>query len=190
LNTTEYISSLTQISLTDLLSLEREKVLKILRTFEYNKNADLENFIQNPFQSLRFEENHTTRTYLFLDDNLKIIAYYTIALKVLDTRRISSKGLIKKLDGIDKNRENIPCYLIAQLGKHSECKHKIGQYLLDSAVQTIKESKGLIGGRFILLDSVNEKEVIKFYTHKDNGFVELIEPKLNDKNVTLYYPLF
>jgi len=189
-NSSEFISSLTKISLTDLLGFEREKILKILTTFECKKNFDLENFIKNPSQSLRFEENHTTRTYLFLDNNLNLIAYYTIALKVLDTSKISSKGLIKKLDGIDKNRENIPCYLIAQLGKHSNCEYKIGQYLLDSAIQTIKKSKELIGGRFILLDSVNEKDVIKFYTSKENGFTELIEPKINDKNVTLYYPLF
>ena len=190
MNTSEYISSLTKISLKDFLGLEREKVLKILKTFECKKNLDLENFIKNPSQSLRFEENHTTRTYLFIGNELNLNAYYTIALKVLDTSKISSKALIKKLDGIDKNRENIPCYLIAQLGKHSNCKHKIGQYLLDSAVQTIKDSKELIGRRFILLDSVNKEEVIGFYTHKDNGFIELIEPKPNDKNVTLYYPLF
>ena len=190
MNTTEYISSLTKISLQDLLGFGREKVLNILTTFNCNKNEDLEKFIKDPSKSVCFEENHTTRTYLFLDDDLNLIAYYTITLKVLDTSRISSKSLIKRLDGIDKTRKNIPCYLIAQLGKNTNCKHKIGQYLLDSAVQTIKESKELVGGRFILLDSVNEKEVIEFYTHEDNGFVELIEPKSDDKNVTLYYPLF
>lgn len=187
----QYLSSLSVFPLKKLLAdIGEEKTLKILQTFQCKKNLDLESFITNPHQAIRFEKNKTTSTYLYIDNNLTLIAYYTISLKVLDTSRLSSKSLIKKLDGIDKNRETIPCYLIAQLGKNTNCQHKIGQYLLDSAIQTIKELAEIVGGRFILLDSINEKKVIDFYTSLDNGFTILIEPKPHDKNITLYYPLF
>lgn len=167
----QFISSLTLVPLKDLLSVKEEKLFDILKTFEC-------------------EKNQTTRTYLFLDENINLIAYFTIALKVLDTSRIFSKSLVKKLDGIDKNRQTIPCYLIAQLGKHSNCEYKIGQFLLDYAIETIKKSVEITGGRFILLDSVNEQEVIDFYTSDENGFTILIDPKPEDKNITLFYPLY
>lgn len=190
MTTEQFISSLTLVPLRDLLAIEERKLLDILETFKCEKNKDLEEFITNPSQALRFEKNQTTRTYLFLDENINLIAYFTIALKVLDTSRIFSKSLVKKLDGIDKNRQTIPCYLIAQLGKHSNCEHKIGQFLLDYAIETIKKSVEITGGRFILLDSVNEKKVIDFYTSYENGFTILIDPKQEDKNITLFYPLY
>lgn len=190
MTTEQFISSLTLVPLKDLLSVEEEKLFDILKTFECEKNKDLEDFIRNPSQALRFEKNQTTRTYLFLDENINLIAYFTIALKVLDTSRIFSKSLVKKLDGIDKNRQTIPCYLIAQLGKHSNCEYKIGQFLLDYAIETIKKSVEITGGRFILLDSVNEKEVVDFYTSSENGFTILIDANPEDKNITLFYPLY
>ena len=48
----------------------------------------------------------------------------------------------------------------------------------------------ILGGRFIILDSVNKKEVIDFYTNKQNNFKPIKEYNNEDNNVTMFYPLF
>ena len=126
---------------------------------------------------------------MYFNQNLEIIAYFTLSLKILNTNGIS-KTLIQKLDGVRKDRENIPCYLIGQLGKNSNCTYKIGQYLLDRAIQEIEKVNIILGGRFIILDSVNKKEVIDFYTNKQNNFKPIKEYNNEDNNVTTFYPLF
>lgn len=193
MNDEKYYNSLDFISLGVLADELKDdfKLHTILSTFKCDKNIDLQDFLTSPDKAILLEKKHITRTYLyleFIENEINVTAYFTVTIKVLETNYLS-KSLIKKLDGIDKNRENIPCYLIAQLGKNSSCTYKIGQSILDDAIDTIKESNKLVGGRFIILDAINVKKVINFYTEEPNSFI-LLDKQVKDKeNLKMYYPL-
>jgi len=182
-----YYKELDFYSLNKLLDLKGEEVIQsILNTFSCTKNKDLEDFLHK--NAIDLEKRKVSRTYLYFNQSLEVMAYFTLSLKVLSTNGIS-KTLIQKLDGVSKERDNIPCYLIGQLGKNSNCEYKIGQYILDRAIQEIEKVNIVLGGRFIILDSVNKKEVISFYTNKPNSFKPIKQYKEEDSNVTMFYPL-
>ena len=187
----EYYNSLTFVALTELLKQHsQEKIEKLLSTFECTQNPDLEEFLTTPSKAIQSEKRAITRTYLYLElqnNTLIVVAYFTIAIKILYSEGLS-KSMIKKLDGIDKNREAMPSYLIAQLGKSNICRYKIGLHILDNAIEKIRESHQVIGGRFIILDSVNVQKVIAFYQSEPNSFI-LLDKNTLEPNVKMYYPL-
>jgi len=188
----EYYDNLDFYSLSTLIKeLGIEKTQNILNTFKCNRNEDLQDFLHNPNKAIKLENQNITRTYLYFetkDTIVTTVAYFTISLKVLSTEGLS-KTLVKKLDGIDKHRDSIPCYLIAQLGKHSSLIEKIGKYLLDDAIETIKDANHVVGGRFIILDAVNKKKIIEFYQKEPNSFISLKSINTDDENIQMYYPL-
>lgn len=188
----EYYYKLDFYSLSSLIQeLGTEKAQNILNTFKCNKNEDLQDFLHNSNKAIKLENQNITRTYLYFetkDTIVTTVAYFTISLKVLSTEGLS-KTLVKKLDGVDKHRDSIPCYLIVQLGKHSDLKEKIGKYLLDDAIETIKDANNVVGGRFIILDAINEKKVIEFYQKEPNSFISLKSSNTDTENIKMYYPL-
>ena len=187
----EYYNSLTFVSLNELLKQHsQEKIERLLSTFKCSQNPDLETFLTTPIKAIQSENRAIARTYLYLElqnNTLIVVAYFTIAIKILYSEGLS-KSVIKKLDGVDKDRKAMPSYLIAQLGKSNDCKYKIGLYVLDNAIEKIRESQQVIGGRFIILDSVNIQKVIEFYQSEPNSFI-LLDKNTKEPNVKMYYPL-
>ena len=155
------------------------QVKKLLKTFSCTRNKDLEDFLHN--KALTFEKHLRSRTYLYINNETKeVAAYFTIAISMLYTDNISTKT-IKLLDGYKDNITTIPCFLIGQLGKSDKYeKFKIGEYILEDSVDVIDKAHNTLGGRFILLDAVNDDRLIKFY--KNNLFFPIEE---NDKNESI-----
>lgn len=82
----------------------------------------------------------------------------------------------------------IPCYLIGQLAVNDKYRDKkIGKFLLDDALQITNDTQMSFGGRFVLIDSVNNDKVINFY--RENSFVE-IENDKNLKSIKMIKPYF
>jgi len=78
-----YFNSLIQISLNELISkYGDDNTLVLLKSFTCTKNSDLERFLIDPKKAISFNKRGLAKTYLFMDDNLNIIAYYSISLKV------------------------------------------------------------------------------------------------------------
>ena len=146
----------------------------------------MQNFLNDPTKAISFEKREIAKTYLYLSNEGEVVAYFTVSLNVLSTHGIS-KSTIKKLDGIDKNREEIACFLIAQLGKSNSCSFKIGRHILNDAIETVKDAKTIIGGRFIILDAINHNRVVEFYA--DNSFVLVDKNMEKRESVRMYYPL-
>jgi len=188
---TQYHNSLSLVALSELLEQHpKEKITKLLATFQCTKNPDLEEFLTNPTKAIQSEQRAITRTYLYLEvqnNTLMVVAYFTIAIRILYSEGLS-KSVVKKLDGVDKNREAMPSYLIAQLGKSNSCDYKIGLNILDDAINTIKEAYQIVGGRFIILDAVNIPKVIEFYQSEPNAFI-LLDKNNQKPNARMYYPL-
>jgi hypothetical protein len=164
------------------------EIQELLSSFSCDKNKDLEDFLLNENKAISFEKRQITKTYLFVDTNInKVVAYYTLSLNIFSTSNLS-KSLIKKLDGIDKNRDNIASYLIAQLGKSSKCNNKIGKYILIDAIDTIKQAVNIVGGRFLIIDAINNKKMIDFYT-KESNFIAIDNINKKTENIRMYYPI-
>lgn len=164
----------------------KRKTKQLLETFSCSKNLDLQDFLHN--KALTFEQHLRSRTYLYFDNQTKeIIAYYTIAISVFFTDGMS-KEVIKLLDGYKDDIKTIPCFLIGQLGKSDKYESfKIGEYMLSDALEIIDKSHQELGGRFILIDSVNNPKVLSFY--KENSFVAL-ENDENSESIKMIKPYF
>lgn len=160
------------------------KLKEFLQTFPCSLNSDLEDFLHN--KAVTFEKHLRSRTYIYIDNHTKkVAAYFTIAISTLHTEGIS-KEVIKILDGYQDNTTSIPCFLIGQLGKSDEYQYKkIGEFILEDAIDIIDNIHSAVGGRFILLDAINIPEVISFYknslffpieTSDDAPSIKMIRP--------------
>ena len=162
------------------------KVKKLLETFSCTRNTDLQDFLYN--RAATFEKNLRSRTYLYIDNDMQeIAAYFTITISTLHTDGISPE-VIELLDGYKDDIASIPCFLIGQLGKSDKFEpYKIGEYILDDAIEIIDQSQNALGGRFILLDAINKEQVIKFY--ETNAFFP-IENDPDSESIKMIKPYF
>jgi len=99
------------------------------------------------------------------------------------------KRLIKNLFKIGdlNNTKDIPCFLIGQLAKSDKfLNKKLGRNIMDLAIEKIETAQKIVGGRFILLDAVNNEKVIKFY--EEFGFFKIEHStKENIKMIKPFY---
>lgn len=103
-----------------------------------------------------------------VDNNIKILAYFSLSIKNIKLSPELSKSLIKRLDGINKAATNITCYLIGQLAKNDKYKSEIeGKEVLQYALNIIKTCQGLIGMRVILIECEDKKRLREFYETND-----------------------
>ncbi len=163
-----------------------KKVKRLLETFRCTRNADLQDFLHN--KAVTFEKNLRSCSYLYINNaTQEVVAYFTITISTLYTDGISP-DVIELLDGYKDNIASIPCFLIGQLGKSDKFgSYKIGEYILDDAIEIIDQSQNTLGGRFILLDAINKAQVIKFY--KTNAFFP-IENDPDSESIKMIKPYF
>lgn len=183
----EFDKSYSLYQLSELIEQlpSNRKVKELLQTFKCSRNSDLESFLHN--KAITFEKHLRSRTYLYIDNETKkVSAYFTIAVSTLYTDGISP-DVIKMLDGYQNNTKSIPCFLIGQLGKADDCSCS-GEFLLEDTIETIDELHYAIGGRFILLDSINVEEVIKFY--KRSLFFPIEEVEEGQESIKMIRPYF
>ncbi|KIM11386.1 MAG: hypothetical protein KU37_07110 [Sulfuricurvum sp. PC08-66] len=184
----DFDNSFSLFPLSEILQIHssKTKVKKLLETFICTKNSDLENFLHN--QAMTFERNLRSRTYLYVENETKkVVAYFTIALNILHTDKISSE-VIFLLDGYKNDSKTIPCFLIGQVGKSDLYeKVKIGEYILADAVEIINSAQQALGGRFILLDAINQSKVVAFY--QQNAFFP-IEKEEGQESIKMIKPYF
>ncbi|XRO77554.1 hypothetical protein ACO3VM_03230 [Methanocaldococcus sp. 10A] len=141
-----------------------EKVKTLLNSFSCSKNWDVERFLKNT--AILFEKLNKSRTYLiFKKGTTDILAYFTITISILKIvdEDISNKTL-KKLDGISKEKIEFPVYLIGQLGKNDKFWNETsGKFILETAISYIYDANEIVGGRVILIETLNIEKLIKFY---------------------------
>ncbi len=185
---TQFDESFSLFPLYEILqsSTSNRKVKKLLETFSFARNRDLQDFLHD--KAITFETNLRSRTYLYIDNAAqKVAAYFTISISTLHTNNISPT-VIELLDGYKNDATSIPCFLIGQLGKSDTYEpQKIGKYILNDAIEIIDQSQQSMGGRFILLDAINKEEVIRFY--EANAFFP-IEKGTDLESIKMIKPYF
>jgi hypothetical protein len=140
---------------------------------------DVENFLKN--SAILFEKLNKSRTYLiFKKGTTDILAYFTLTISILKIvdEHISKKTL-KKLDGISKEKKEFPVYLIGQLGKNDKFWNVIdGKSILKKAISLVCKANSIVGGRVVLVETLNNEKLIKFY--EENGF-KILQKRIDEK---------
>ena len=182
----EFARLYSRYKLADFLATHStSQVKKILNTFSCARNADVEDFLHN--KAITFEKYLRSRTYIYIHNKSKRIeAHFSIGITYLLTKDID-RDMIKFLDGYTDESVAIPCYLVGQLGKSDECKAKIGNFLLDETITIIDNAQNTLSGRFVLVDSLNDISIIKFYER--NLFLPLERSNFT-KSIKMIKPYF
>ncbi len=175
-------------------------VQKAFSSFSCTRNQDVENFLKE--NSIRFEKSDITRTYLIIDqdrfeDNktINIVAYFSLALKILIIPELLSNRKTKKIDGFSKDAKEAIVYLIGQLGKNDNYSDDIsGSEILNRAINIITDIQNSIGGRVVLVECEDNKNLIDFYNkndfeilpeYRENEIVVSIKEMLPEKQETI-----
>jgi hypothetical protein len=150
-------------------------------------NPDVESFLLNKGKGIRFEKSSISRTYLILDDNGDLLAYFSISFKEITINTESLSGTaIKKLNGMSKTADTLKVYLIGQIGKNSLIQPnpiKLDM-ILSEIYNVIAQAQALIGGRVVILECEDQPKLITLY--EKHGF-KLIETNSgNDELRTMY----
>lgn len=76
------------------------------------------------------------------------------------------------MDGLSKNKSELPSYLIGQIGKNDKYSKLIcGDEIINYAMDVINQVYELVGGRFVLIECNDHNKLISFYQR--NGFERL-----------------
>lgn len=153
-------------------SKEAEKVAKrYLEDFKCERNKDVENFLHN--LSIRYERENKARTYLITDEDLEIVAYFSIGIKPIlidEKKHVLSKQQKKdmKLEVIEKEEKNhqvISTFLIGQIARNDKFdKSTIGlEEILGQVFEKVNEVVKIIGGKIVLIEVDNNPILVKYY---------------------------
>lgn len=149
--------------------------------FHCQRNSDVEKFLHN--KAIRFEQADAARTFLIIDDDFRILAYFSLSFKTVEFLNISN-SLRKRLTGGMGENEAVKVFLIGQLAKNDIADNPIGlSDILNEAFYKIQQAMQLISGRVVILECENHPKLISLY--ETQGF-KLIETKDNEMLKTLF----
>lgn len=187
------MKSYVVISLGEILKYyDESKITDAFKKFSCQREHDLENFLLN--KAITYEKTDIGKTYLCLDqelleinDEFRVMAYFTIAMNAIDLSALSGKKKRKILgnypgrDGIN----TISTYLIGQLGRCDDytTEDLSGEQLLDECYHAISLAAKVIGGRIIILEC-RECMYDKFY--QKHGFQDLYNGVKDNDLYTLF----
>ena len=177
------------ISLGQLLSdgYKEENIVEVFKKFSCQRETDLEDFLVN--KAIPYERANIGKTFLFIDseklmnDDMEVIAYYTIAQKALDISGMKGKRRRKILGnypGRDK-LSSMSAYLIGQLGRSDNYSTDdiSGQQILHECYCSISIAARVVGGEVIVLEC-REQMYSKFY--EKQGY-KMFYPELSDEGL-------
>lgn len=166
---------------------DRDLLDQILSSFSCKQDDDIQKFLHT--RAVKFEELSKSRTYLICDedqlnsedfclDQLIIYGYISLALKVLSVPETVDNKTRKELDGLSskihgERINDFSCYLIGQLSRNSNVpKDSVsGSELLQFAYDIISDAVTAVGGRYMMIECHDRKELIQFYLN--NHFSEI-----------------
>jgi predicted N-acetyltransferase YhbS len=101
-----------------------------------------------------------TRTYMMVGEDERVVGYFAIAPHTIDRADVSNKT------GRGAPR-HIPAILLAKLAL-DECLHgqRLGSELLVAALDTIVDAARRAGGKFVVVDAIDESAAA-FYAHHE-----------------------
>ena len=152
-------------------------VRRQLDSFSCARSTHIEKFARESVH--RWEKNGNSRTYVLIttlsDGTIRVPGFFTVGMTSLDLSR-ASNAVRKKLMG-DISFEQTGAFSIAELARADDFSNAQlpGSTILDEAKSVIKKARGLVGGRFLVVDS--RKEIFE-RLYRPAGFreVDIAEP--------------
>jgi hypothetical protein len=165
------------------------KVITACQPFDCN-NPDLNDFFRN--DALNYHAELLGKTYCFtLDENPEIIVCaFTISndsIKTFFLPNARKKKVIKDIPR-QKQMKSYPAVLIGRLGVNKNYRFikdetdRTGKQLMDFIKSWFIDDANKTGCRFIVVDSYNEVNPLKYYS--DNEFVPLFSSEEQEKDYT------
>lgn len=163
------MSKCTLVNIFDMIqSIGEEATKSLFSDFSCSKNPEIENFLK--CSALEFAKKKMSVTYLVIDENSALVAYFTLAHKAVQIPNDNlSNSLRKKLNRFacldeQSNLYTISAFLIAQLGKNSNYSDIItGNELLELAISVLVSIQKAVGGGVIYLECENRGKLLEFY---------------------------
>ena len=181
------------VSLGEILEgdIKEEKLCEVFKKFSCQRETDLEDFLVH--KAIVYEKGNIGKTFLFLDaeklenNEIEVIAYYTIAQGSLDISQMSNSKKRKVLGsypGRDR-LSSIPTYLIGQLGRSDAYSNDdlSGEQILKECYNSISIAARVVGGEMVVLEC-REQMFSKFYEKK--GYRKFYAELSQNNLYTLY----
>lgn len=169
--------SFLSVNIREYLRLGNDKeagepaLVNMLSGFSCPKNSDVERFLKR--SAIEFTKKNQSVTYVVLSaDDIKLLGYFTLALKPLEVKSDAVSNTVKKklarISDLDEKSDtyNMSAYLIAQLGKNfaeDDGERIKGEELLKFAWDKIKKIQFLAGGMVAFLEAEPEEKLLSFY---------------------------
>lgn len=160
-----------------LLEMSQENLTLLLQDFRSPKNFEIESFLHN--KAIDFVRRKLAVTYVVLDYDGELAAYFTLAHKAIDFSAAGmSQSTKKKIERYSKfnsgsNSYSVSAFLLAQFGKNDSYvqKHSLsGNELMDFVHEVIISIQYMIGGGVLYLECEDNAFLLDFYQNKHNCF--------------------
>ncbi|MDE7320129.1 MAG: GNAT family acetyltransferase [Lachnospiraceae bacterium] len=161
---------------SDNPKLGEDRLIQQISEFSCPKNPDVEYFLKK--NAIEFTKKSQSVTYLvFSLSSMKLVGYFTIALKPLTIRGETVSNTVKRkllrISELDERSDTytMSAYLIAQLGKNymdGRDKEITGKELVELAWTVVEEIQYMSGGMVTFLEAENEEKLLAFY--RNNRF--------------------
>jgi hypothetical protein len=154
-----------------LIEKERESSYhQLVADFSCPLNNDLEHFLKNTaIENQKKNISRTNLVYASFEKQKVLVGYYSVAIQVLTLEDDISKSIRKKITGFtDLHKNNVPVFLIGQMGKNfynGYNKLISGEELFAQAIIDIKEAQKLVGGRVVMIECKNDEKLKHFYNN-------------------------
>lgn len=173
INISDFVNALTsEVGASDVRS--------VLPTFLCPLNKDIEEFYRlKAYEFDRQGISKTTLVFASYKQEPVLVGYYTLANKIIvvrksavssnNWRRVKRFGIHQK----DNNTCTMSAPLIGQLGKNYYGGYNgliSGSDLLQMAIDQVKQSQRILGGKLVYLECEDKPQLIDFY--KSNNFYE------------------
>ncbi|MDD2484650.1 MAG: hypothetical protein PHQ50_06485 [Eubacteriales bacterium] len=165
---------------------DEDTVKSLISIFMCEHDHDIESFLKE--KAINFEQLGKSRTFFIIDDEcyneLKILAYYTIAIQVLKIPEAFSNRKIKEFDGFSSKTRGgviteLPAILIGQLARNDYYGRVIdGSEIMQYCLNTVLDGQIRLGGRIIMLECKKDVQYL-IDLYKDFGF-SIIEEEDGD----------
>lgn len=164
--------ALVAYSLFDLYEVQsEEKIELVLSSFSCKRNSDIELFVR--FKALEFNKRGAASSYLVFDaDSASFVGFYALALIIVSIPAVNvSRSFQKKFEYFGEydsasDSIEIPVVLLAQFGKNDRYSNLVsGEQLMSLVEDSVREVHRLAGGRFVVLDAVDVRGLLNFYTN-------------------------
>ena len=182
------------VNILDMVNAIGEDAVKaILSDFSCPKNMEIECFVKQ--NALEFAKRKMSITYLVIDENVTLVAIFTLTHKAvqLSNDNISS-SMRKKIErharlDEESNTYMLSAFLIAQFGKNDQYKERIsGNTLMDITMNVLVAVQHEIGGGVVYLECEDRPQLLSFYENEQNRYRAFGE-RYSDRDKVKYIQL-